>query len=196
VWPASGFALAAFLLLGGPIWPAVLSAAFLVHFAASGSILASIVVAGGSTLEGLVAAALIRRYAAGQQAFLKAETIFRFAALLAIATAIGASAGSLAEFIAEGRQFADLPLVWMTWWLGHVTGAMVLAPMILLWASPSPGRMRILEVAEAMGLLILLVVVGLVVFGGRYPSDVKDYPLEFLCVPFFLDARSRPRWRS
>ena len=29
------------------------------------------------------------------------------------------------------------------------------------------------------------------VFGGRFPSDVKNYPLEFLCVPFVLWAAFR-----
>jgi diguanylate cyclase (GGDEF)-like protein len=190
VWPASGFALAAFLLLGTPIWPAVLASAFLVHFAASGAVLPSMAVGAGSTLEGLVAAALILRYANGPQAFQKAETIFRFAVLVGIATAIGASSGALAEYRADD-ELLNLPLVWMTWWLSHVTGAMVVAPLLLLWAPPMPPRMRFLEIVEAIGLLVLLVGVGLVVFGGRYPSDVKDYPLEFLCVPFFLWAAFR-----
>jgi diguanylate cyclase (GGDEF)-like protein len=37
----------------------------------------------------------------------------------------------------------------------------------------------------------MLVGVGFVVFGGGFPSDIKDYPLEFLCVPFLLWAAFR-----
>jgi diguanylate cyclase (GGDEF)-like protein len=42
-----------------------------------------------------------------------------------------------------------------------------------------------------VALLVMLVGVGLVVFGGHFPSDIKDYPLEFLCVPFLLWAAFR-----
>jgi diguanylate cyclase (GGDEF)-like protein len=191
VWPASGFALAAFLLLGRPIWPAVLLASFLVQFSGTGALIGAAVVSLGNTAEGLFAAALIRRYANGPQAFLKAETIFRFAGLAAIAMAIGATTGSLAEFLADNARVQQLPYIWMTWWLSHVTGCLVITPLILLWSPPLPERMRVLEMLEAVGLLAALVGVGLLVFGGRYPSDVKDYPLEFLCVPFFLWAAFR-----
>jgi diguanylate cyclase (GGDEF)-like protein len=40
-------------------------------------------------------------------------------------------------------------------------------------------------------LLSLLVVVGLLVFDGRFPSDEKSYPLEVLCVPFLTWAAFR-----
>jgi diguanylate cyclase (GGDEF)-like protein len=39
---------------------------------------------------------------------------------------------------------------------------------------------------EAVALFVMLVWVGLLVFAGLFPSDIKNYPLEFLCVPFFL----------
>src|SRR5262249_38228722 len=32
---------------------------------------------------------------------------------------------------------------------------------------------------------------GLLVFAGMFPSDIKNYPLEFLCMPFFLWAAFR-----
>ena len=47
------------------------------------------------------------------------------------------------------------------------------------------------DILEALILLVLLVGVGLVVFAGGFPSDIQNYPLEFLCVPFFLWAAFR-----
>jgi diguanylate cyclase (GGDEF)-like protein len=191
VWPASGFAFAILLLFGRPLWPAVFVGAFLVHFAGTGGLIGSLIVGLGNTLEGLAGAALVQRFAGGQHAFQKPETIFRFACVMAITAAIGASGGVLSALVNNPTRWPDLPHVWLTWWLGHLTGALVIGPLMLLWAAPLPGRMRFLAVAEAIGLLLLLVAVGLVVFGGWYPSDVKNYPLEFLCVPFFLWAAFR-----
>ena len=47
----------------------------------------------------------------------------------------------------------------------------------------TPATPRLVEALEAVGLLAFLLTIALVVFGGRFPSDVKTYPLEFLCVP-------------
>jgi len=67
----------------------------------------------------------------------------------------------------------------------------VVTPFMLLWATTPIGRVKPLEAIEAAGLLVLLVGVGLVVFGGQFPTDVKTYPLDFLCVPFLLWAAFR-----
>ena len=56
VWPPSGFALAAFLLFGRPIWPAIVLGSFFVRFVTTGEILPSIPIAMGNTVTALVGA--------------------------------------------------------------------------------------------------------------------------------------------
>jgi diguanylate cyclase (GGDEF)-like protein len=46
-------------------------------------------------------------------------------------------------------------------------------------------------VFEAALLLLSLSIVGAIVFGGLFPSDVKNYPLEFLCLPLLIWAAFR-----
>jgi diguanylate cyclase (GGDEF)-like protein len=46
-------------------------------------------------------------------------------------------------------------------------------------------------VAEGVALLVSLSIAAFVVFAGFIPSDVKTYPLEFLCLPFVLWAAFR-----
>src|SRR3989441_12364364 len=65
VWPPTGIALAAFLLLGFRVWPAILAGAFLVNVTTAGSALTSVGIAAGNTLEGLCGAWLVKRFAAG-----------------------------------------------------------------------------------------------------------------------------------
>ena len=70
--------------------------------------------------------------------------------------------------------------IWLTWWLGDVAGAILVTPVLVLWAtSPRPwiarGRGR-----EAVLLLASLVLVGVVVFNGPFPAL---YGLAFLCAP-------------
>src|ERR1700745_1286035 len=78
VWPPSGLALAALLLLGYWVWPAILLGAFLVNVTTAGSIATSVCIAVGNTLEGLLGAYLLRRFARGRHALKKSTDIFKF----------------------------------------------------------------------------------------------------------------------
>ena len=51
VWPPTGLAIAAVLLLGRWVWPAVFVGAFLVNFTTAGSVASSLGIAAGNTLE-------------------------------------------------------------------------------------------------------------------------------------------------
>src|SRR5450759_5168329 len=81
VWPPSGLALAAFVLLGYWVWPAILLGAFLVNVTTAGSIATSVCIAAGNTLEALLGAYLLRRFAHGRRAFERARGILKFAVL-------------------------------------------------------------------------------------------------------------------
>src|SRR2546426_9825161 len=81
VWPPSGIALAALLVLGPRYWPAVFVGAFLVNVTTTGSIGSSLGIAIGNTLEAVVGAALVRRFATGLHAFDRAWHTFEFTLL-------------------------------------------------------------------------------------------------------------------
>src|SRR5713226_477884 len=66
VWPPTGIALAAFLLLGPRVWPAIFLGAFLVNITTEGSAWTSLGIATGNTLEGFVGAFLVARFANGR----------------------------------------------------------------------------------------------------------------------------------
>src|SRR6267142_1847496 len=60
VWPPTGFAIAALLLLGWRYWPAILAAAFLANATTQIPLLAAAAIACGNTGEALVGAYLMR----------------------------------------------------------------------------------------------------------------------------------------
>jgi GGDEF domain-containing protein len=191
-WPPSGFALAAMVVLGPGVWPAIFAAAALIYATSTGEIGTSLTLAIGSTLEALAGAVLIDRFAGGLSVLRTANTAFMFAAITALgATPISATLAALTLSFSGTTPVEGFTYVWTTWWLSHLTGIVVLAPFALLWATTSLGRVRVVEVLEGITLYGLLAGVCLVVFGGWFPGDVKNYPLEFLCVPFLLWAAFR-----
>src|SRR2546429_9680490 len=68
VWPCTGIALAAFVLLGYDVWPAVLAGSILVNITTAGSVATAVGIAVGNTLEGVAGADLVNRLAPGRPA--------------------------------------------------------------------------------------------------------------------------------
>jgi len=192
VWPPAGIALAAFILGGYRLWPAIFLAAFLVNVTTTGSIATSLAIATGNTLEGVLGAYLVNRFAGGRDVCRTPQRIFRFTALTAIgSTPVSALLGVTSLCIGGSAHWLDYEAIATTWWLGDLTGALLVAPLMLLWATTPRLRWKPIEALEALAMLGLFFTVVLVVFGGLFPSDIKNYPLEFLCVPFLLWAAFR-----
>src|SRR3989441_6866919 len=94
IWPPTGIALAALLVLGYRVWPGILLGAFLANLLTAGSVAGSIGIAVGNTLEGVVGAYLVNRFAHGRKAFERAQDVLKFAVLAGIAsTTVSATIG-------------------------------------------------------------------------------------------------------
>jgi len=188
VWPPTGIAMAAVLLFGSRVWPAIFVGAFLVNISTAGSIASSFGIAGGNTLEAVVAAWLVERYAAGVHAFDRAQNIFRFIVLAGlVSTAISATAGTTSLALTGLAEWAAFGPIWLTWWLGDAAGALIVAPFVILWSTSSPGPLRE-RPAEAVLLVAVVAASGALVF--VHPGLAR-YPLPFLCIPAVIWAAFR-----
>ena len=186
VWPPAGIALAAFVLLGYRIWPAILGAAFLANLTTTGAILPSIGIAIGNTGEGLLGAYLVNRFARGGRVFNRVRDIIRFTVLAAfISTTVSASIGIASLALGGLLSWQDAPRVWLTWWLGDAVGDIVIAPALILWIGvklgPAWSGRRVVE-AVALAVVAALVTLGL--FGGVFPS--RHYPLTVVLWPVMI----------
>ena len=180
VWPPTGIAIAALLLLGYRAWPAVFAGALLVNLTTSGSVVASFGIAAGNTLEGFVAAWLVDRFARGASCFDRVGDVFRFGGIAALATTVGATLGALTLAVTGQAAWPAFPGIWATWWLGDLAGALIFAPPIVLWfrdprVDIAPGR-----VVETILAPALVLAVGVLCFAAPVASS---YPIMFLCVP-------------
>jgi diguanylate cyclase (GGDEF)-like protein len=192
VWPPTGIALAAFILLGNQVWPGILLGAFFVNVTTSGSVPASVAIAVGNTLEGLIGAQLVNRFAHGRQVFNRAEDIFKFAVLAGLlSTMVSATFGATSLAVTGLAGWADYAPIWLTWWLGDVGGALVITPVLVLWALNPRLHWNNDDVLEAMLLMLCLIFLSLVVFDGLSPLGVKNYALEFTTIPVIVWAALR-----
>ncbi len=188
VWPPTGIAVAALLLLGARAWPAVAVGAFVVNVTTAGSLVTSLGIALGNTLEGLIGAHLVERCAAGAHAFDRPRDVFSFAGALIPGAVVSASIGVGILALAGYAARPDVPTIWLTWALGNVAGALLVAPPIVLWATAErePRRRGMGRLAETGALLCTVIVIGAVMWGGVAPPSVRQYPVAFVAIPALL----------
>lgn len=192
VWPATGLALAAVLILGSQIWPGIALGAFVTnvavsvghHVALPVALWTSVAIAVGNTSEALLGGYLVRRFAGGTEAFDRADGVLEFLVVVLLSAAISATVGATTLGLGRIVPWTIYGVVWSTWWLGDSVGALAFTPLLVAWARGRPFALRPSQVGEAALLLILLAGISQVVF-------LSAYPLIYLLVPVLLWAAFR-----
>ncbi|HUL02588.1 MAG TPA: MASE1 domain-containing protein [Gemmatimonadales bacterium] len=191
VWPPTGIAVAALLIYGYRMWPAILTAAFLVNVTTAGSAGTSLGIGVGNTLEALAAAFLVNRYAGGIGAFADSRNTFKFILAAMVSTAVSPTIGVSSLALGGYAHWATFGSIWLTWWMGDTVGALVVAPALILWGVNPRIRWSRTRIAEVVALFCCLILLSRSVFDGLLPFGVHNYPLEFLCFPILLWAAFR-----
>jgi PAS domain S-box-containing protein len=195
IWPSTGLALAAVLLGGLRIWPAVFIGAFAANATTAGTLATSAVFALGNTLEAVVGGFLVARWSGGANTFTSAAGVAKFVAIsFAPATVISATVGVVTLSVAGLAPWDNFTPIWVTWWLGDVAGALVVTPVIVLWARSiwSAERMNAADAGETVAVLGLAVLVGLASFSPPLPLSEYTSPLGFLAIlPLIWSALRR-----
>jgi len=187
VWPPAGIALAALVVFGFRVWPAIFVGAFLVNVTTAGNFFTSFGIATGNTLEALCGAWLVNRFSGGIQLFDRPQNVFKFALAAAISTTVSPSLGITSLALGGFAQWSSYWQVWLTWWLGDASGDLVVAPLLMLWCVQTTQRKWDRgEIVEVSVLLLLLVVLAEIVFGGWFPISARNYPVSFICGPIVI----------
>ena len=192
IWPPTGVALAAVLLWGYRTWPAIFAAAVIANATTAGSIATAIAIATGNCLEAVVGAYLINRWSGGRNTFSTPASVAKFVLIcFVIATPISASIGLASLATAGYIERTNFANAWVTWWLGDVTGALVIAPVIVLWASSHYHAFNRNELLETVGVLATAAAVGLIAFSPLIEQTPSRDPLGFLAILPMLWAALR-----
>jgi PAS domain S-box-containing protein len=187
VWPPTGIAIASLLIFGLRVWPGVFIGALAANVLTNIPAGSAIGIATGNAVEAVVAVWLLQRVAGWRNSLDSVADVMRFVACAAIlAPVASATIGSLSLCLGGAAEWAGFSSLWLTWWIGDGFGALIVAPFILSWQSPSElNKEHGLEITV---LLLLHLLVVMIVFGGWFPGPVKTYPLAYLSLPFLLWA--------
>ena len=139
VWPPSGIALAAMLLLGYRAWAGVWLGSFLVNVLffifhdtlVPTAVTAASSIAVGSTLQAMLAAFLYRRMI-GPRIPHELKGVFSFMTLATLSCLVAPTVGVSSLAFSSAIAWSNYTDTWLTWWLGDVVGILTIAPVLLM----------------------------------------------------------------
>jgi integral membrane sensor domain MASE1/DNA-binding CsgD family transcriptional regulator len=191
IWPPTGLAIAAMLLWGHRIAPAIFVAAFLINQLTAGSIFTSLAIGSGNTLEAVIAGYLVRHWAEGEQVFDTPTGIAKFTLISLTVTLVSATIGVGSLTVAGYAEVSNFISVWLTWWFGDVAGALVVAPVVVLWAKSEPASLRPPQITRTGLTYLATVAAGVIAFTPLLHHTLARDALAFLVVPPLLWASLR-----
>src|SRR3954454_5597528 len=156
LWPPAGLGLAVLFLYGIRLWPAIVVGDLLLgdYSTPLGTVLAQTL---GNTVALVVAALLLRRLTGGRAGLERVADVVAFVACALVAALISAAFGPLALRLGDVIAAGELGEVFRTWTLGDAAGVLVVAPVILVWASAGLAGIGRREQIEGGVVLVVLV---------------------------------------
>ena len=201
LWPPSGVALAAMLILGYRIWPGIWLGAFLANitvFTANqfGSFpticAASFVIGIGNAAEAITAVFLLDYFVRQRNPLLKIQDILKFKSIILAAALVSATTGVAVVGICKGLSWPVVKNAWLTWWLGDVLSMLILTPFFLVLRHASwkkPWRRRRIFEAAILGLAVIAA--SNMFFHAKYTVSTYHFSHPYLLIPLIVWASYR-----
>ncbi len=193
IWPPTGVALAALLIYGYRIWPAIAVAAFAVNAPITPSIQAAAVIAVGNTLAPVAASFLLRRIDFHTKMDRLQDALGLVLGAAFAAMTISATVGSVTLVESGVIPSSALASTWAVWWTGDAMGVLVFAPFFLVLRTirigpPASWPRR----AEALLEFALMILVAKFVFASELRVVYLVFPLVVLIAWRFQQRGAAP----
>jgi len=191
VWPAAGIAVAAILVWGIEIAPAIAVSAFLLNFLQSIPLLPALGMGFANAASALLAGCVLSRFTAFKPSLPTLKDVLRFILIAAVVSpTIAALVGVTSLAMAHRNAWSGFVSAWTIWWIGDAMGVLVVAPFLLAKDSLMK-RCREWGWIELSFLSLSLLASSLLVF-GRWMA-IRDDVLAFMVFPFMVWAAIRFR---
>jgi PAS domain S-box-containing protein len=191
VWPPTGIALCAVLLLGYRIWPFIAAGAFVANILTNAPPLTSLGITTGNTLEAVIGAWLLNRFIGFRPSLERFRDVFGLIFFGAgISTMVSATVGVISLCATGVQQWEHFGELWGVWFLGDGMGDVLVAPLVLSLACTDYIRRIQSRLPEFIGLISVLVALDFFVFGGLMAESSYLSP-HYATLPILIWAAWR-----
>jgi signal transduction histidine kinase/ActR/RegA family two-component response regulator len=138
LWPPAGISLAAVLLLGKRICPGIFIGSFCLSLWAFGfnqeTLLIYTAIGFGATACALAGSFLIKHYVGFPNPLTDDKSILLFILLGGpLSCLLPATVGMIAMHLTGAISLSEIPVNWISWWIGDTIGVLVFAPLMLIF---------------------------------------------------------------
>ena len=197
IWPPAAFALAAVLLGGYRVVPAIFAAAYVAHAVSSDQTYTVAATAAGNAFAAFVGGFLVNWWAGGRHVFAVPTGIAKFALIAAVTAAITASVGASLDpdLGVSGRieevEWEKLAAIWFPGWLADLTALLMVTPVLVLWATDRPRSFDLRPLLESTAIFVTAGALGAIAF-SPLAADMPTAPLAvFVVLPLIWAALRR-----
>jgi PAS domain S-box-containing protein len=207
VWPPSGFAFAMILLFGYRVCPGIMVGAFAVNLLIFSnnhtsqfpeSLILSLVIAIGNTGESIAGCMLMQKFlrkSFSRNFFSRVNQIFVFSLVALVMCLVSCTLGTSTNFFAGIIKPGQYFIVWLTWWLGDVSGILLATPFIIILIDSLKTSSPLLKtgwkkLAEAASFFLLTILASGVVFDNWF-VDFFIFQWAFWMIPVLTWAAVR-----
>jgi signal transduction histidine kinase len=139
----------------------------------------------GNIVEFTLAAFLMRRLLGRGARLDRPYEVAAMALALSAGVTVSATVGTIATWMSHQVTASETWTIWHTWWVGDMSGGLLVAPLLLAWGQRlPPGTGPPLSrrlVGRAAGVLALVVALSIVAF-------TLSYPLHYIVFPALIIA--------
>ncbi len=159
VWPPAGLCLAALVIGGYRLWPAIAAGALATNLWLGAPPLVAGAIATGDVLAAVLGAMALRRVLGSRRPFERCVEVLTLAVPAGLgSTAVSATVGTTSLALGGVIARASFAETWGVWWLGGLVSVIVVAPFLLTWWAWSPREAapsRSLAEVVALGALLV-----------------------------------------
>jgi signal transduction histidine kinase len=157
VWLPVGVAISFLALRGLRYWPGALLGDVLSNNYGAVTVAGAIGQTFGNLVEVLLAAYLLQRLTRRESPLESVSGVQWMVGALAVGTLASAIIGPLALVASGPLAAAGFFRVARTWWLGDLSGALIVVPLALAWLKPAPATRHSIRSAAALGVLAFVI---------------------------------------
>lgn len=179
--------MAALLLFGREMWPAVFAASIGASLVRGSSPIPSLGIALGNTIEPLASSTLLTWSGVPRPSFRRLRDTLAFIAGGGFAgPAVAASFWILFQHAVLGVRYSDLLHPWFIWLRSDVVPILLLVPLLLAWSEPLDCKLQIKSLGLATGALAALVLIDMLVFSISPWRPAHAYVVGYIVFPCLI----------
>ncbi len=191
VWPPAGIAVAALLILGPDMWPGITLGVLLGSLLTNAPLNLAAGMSLGNTLEAVALVYCLGKIVGFHREIDRIRDVVGLLLVSFICTTIGATIGTMTLMLTGNGNWQNFWAIWITWWIGDLLGALVVAPLLLTWKSFPTARWNRRVYIEGVLLLVLVSAVTWFVFSSLPPIGIFHQAMIYVIFPFVIWAALR-----